>query len=450
MKDYTTFFGKFSGEEAGSPFVIARDRIYQIASTRHDARTAYLKSGDLTLDLVVSSTLAQMEVFEERRVEEDIFLYQKAFIAQALQREIESGAQIKNYKNTKKALEFVLFEVLPLMIDTAYELGELLGVEDKGKKTGREVIDEIVKQETKEKEPEDKLVEVRAMKKRLLSEIPEKGDPILARDIAGVVDTTSVLGNMLNGASVYVVNGQVFRLVKTQTPTPFHISIDGVQYEIKHETYSKNIETRYKEALQNRWKRNAIALFDEQVLVEQVDEKRRASAEPFLEKKEFRYGNLGYIREGDSFYVYWQTPKFAMQNPLSPKEYHPFPATRIGVRVYNDSGYMYATDAIVVDPTAHPFLRNWEGRYEKICILSSGGIDSSALGIVTGLSTGINAFTNGLTMESLDRHGVRSEDARYFDRPLKSSLRRDPSIPRGDAVQQGYRITNEWNLEART
>ena len=450
MKDYTTFFGKFSAEETGSPFVIIGARLYQIASTHNNARTMYLKAGKQTLDLVASSTLTELEAFEERRVEEEIFFYQKEFIAEALQKEVESGVQIRNYKNTKKALEFILFDVLPLMIDTAYELGELLGVEDKGKKTGREVIDEIVERETKEKEPKDKLAEVQAIKERVLSEIPEKVNPIFARDAPAVVDTTSVLGSLLYGAPVYVVNGQVFRLVKTDDTPSFHISIDGVSYGIRHETHYGNIETRYKEALINRWKRRAIALFDEQVLIEQVEQRRRASAEPFLERKEFRYGNLGYIRERDYFYVYWQTPKFAMQNPLSPRVYHPFPATRIAVQVYSDSGTIYAGDTVVADPMVHPFLRAWNRNYEKICILSAGSFDKTAHGIVTGLSTGINAFTNGLTMESLDRHGVRSEDALYFERPLKDPLNRAGRLARDDAIQQGYRITNEWNLEART
>lgn len=448
-------------------FAIAQETLFQV-SDMVGSTESYLQGGNRRFPLVPSGTLSQFEAFERSRLEDAIFDYQREYVAVALQQEIRSRLEVRNDANITSALRFILSEVLPLMIDTAAELGELIGVPDKGAKTGKQVIDEIVAAAapTPLKGNGDRKTEIANLRSKLEASLPsgdirsllpapkgiEKKRKEANPDAKQETDGASLLGKLLGGNPVYVSQGLVFRLARTDAKTdaqlPFCITVNGENYLPLPVLKVPELESNYRKALTASFAREAISLFDEQFTRAAVEVTSPDAFGVFAARNEFRYGNLGYVRKRDGFYVYWEVPKFAMQNPLKPNVYHPFPASKIAVFVNSDGGKMYASNADVIDAMVHPFLNNWETGFQHICILSQGQFGRTAMDIVRKLSTAINAFTNGLTMESIDVHGARSEDARYFGQPLRSSLDHAGRLSRQDAVERGYWITNEWILDS--
>lgn len=321
---------------------------------------------------------------------------------------------------------------------------------DIGTKTGKEVMDEIVTKELKDiEEAGDE--DISGLKQAILARLDERVAPIDPRIGDKEQKPTSLLGKIINNGSMYISHGVVFLLEEGKKEHGIVAQFDG---RVLHATPLiigvGAVEERLREALLTKWKREAVEEFEGQLKeLGKGDKRRKAALERFADRKEFCYGNLGYIREQDHFYVYWEMPKFAMQHPLKPEQYHPFPPAKISVRINSSHGEIHSHGPYVANAMVHPTLKDWETPYQHICILTQRSFGNSAFDIVRHISYAINAFTSGLTIESLDRHGQRDENAPYFGIPLRKSLYHGGQMTREEAVQQGYRITNEWNLEGR-
>ncbi len=445
-----------------SSFAIVNERLYQLTDRLGEAEQ-YICLGNQQFEIVPSASIVDIELFERKIHEGKIFQFKKKYIAEALQQEIRSRYEIVDYDNAVRTMEFILYEVLPMMIDTAYELGDLLHVQKDDVKTGKQVVEELVAEELKKvRLPEKQVMDTAELKCKLEQKIEQEMPAPLFDDKnngaggAEKATATTSLGKVLH-APVYIYGQHAYELVRRgrrdrgeqrdkreQGDIRFHI--DSKDYWLERSIPLATVEKTYQRILQQHFQREALGEMQAQVNLTQ--EKQRSAMERLAERQEMSYGNLGYLRSGTQFYVYWETAPFAMQNPLTPEQYHPFPAARIGVRVNYSNGAVHQNQAIVINPMVHPFLRDWRQGWQPICILDLSSNDSpDAFGIVRRISTAVNAFTNGLTEESLHRHGVLDENAGYFGRPLRESLDHAGRLSREEALRRGCRITNEWNLE---
>ena len=418
-----TFWGRFSDL---SPFIILDEELYQISDINGNENSC-IRSGNVSLDILNPVSILYLETIEKERYRDQIFQFQKQFVAEALKEEIFSRDEIKNFDNVTKALTFILYD----LIDN---------------KTGKEIIDSILAEEEKLVKIDNNADNVAEIRRSIASRLEkEVVTPVIIGD--GKTNNSSILTKLLNGVPVYVSNGRVYKLTEKYDDGGFYVKLKGQIYFIEDLCDINKVEEAYKKATMLDLKKEALNEFDDQFKAANVDKKNLGLIERFAQKKEFRYDHLGYVRDGETFYVFWEVPKFAMQNPLRPKVYHPFPASKVAINVNYSNGQAYHEGSYILDAMVHPFLQNWEAKKQHICILGERPFDNKTYSMVRHLSNTVNAFINGLTIESLKLHGIESEDALYFGAPLKKSLTAVGELSREEAVKQGYLITNEWNLK---
>lgn len=433
-------------------FVIANETFYQISEKEEGI--IYPDSmfcGGLELALTTSGSLIDLERFYRSACKKEIFDYKKKLIQDILQRELMSGKDIKNYRDVKCALKFILEQFLPLMIDTAYEMGELLGVPNNlGVKTGRQVIDDLVKEEVSRIDVEDPSERIQRLKKDIEKQIKPNEIIMHWKDNftypkPNYNGNTSTLGFFTDHVPLYFSRGNVFILTPKDNDDAVFI-IDGKRYSPVHYTNIESFDSAYYAELIKCFEREAITEFDAQFAQVLLDSKSEKGFEAFANKPRFQYGNLGYVRDGDAFYVYWEIPKFAMQNPVKPHLCNPYPAAKVALIIYSSEGKIFrSNEAHCIDPMIHPSLALWNQNFVKICNLSGRYRGSTAQDAMADLSDGINSFVNGLTMESLIRHGSRDEDCYFYGTSLRNILKKVGYLSIENAMEQGYKITNVWN-----
>ncbi|MBI4918513.1 hypothetical protein HY837_01175 [archaeon] len=450
-----------------APFVIANGQLYQISDLVEGKD--FIRSGNINLGLIPSANLAEIELFELNSRSKEIFNYKKRYIEEELDKEFISKSDIKSKENVTTALNFILNEFLPLMIDTSYEVGDLLGVDLKGNKTGKQIIDNIVKNETQIGQGKDLEQDVAKMRKIIEAKQAKGPTPLFPAEkkeeektvlgkitdfLTGKEKTEnpnhSVLGEMIQNVSLYFSKGQVYKLQPAKETEGVTFVINGKNYSLLHFSDLAYFENQYLEQFRRVLQNQALTEFDKQFqkVLEGIANKRNGFDE-FMKKNQFSYGNLGYVRSEDSFYVYWEVPKFAMQNPVKTNMCNPYSPAKVAVRVQASNGAIYLGDhEYIIDKMIHPTLRNWDKQFCDICHLDRKRRGTSAKDAMANLSDGINSFTNGLTQESLRAHGDLSEDAAFFGVSLKKVFEKTGYLSIEDALAQGYRITNVWDVDA--
>ncbi|GEM_PF-6096612 len=419
------------GEES---IVITPERAYQIvAGQSRDT----LRFCGKTWGLFSLGKLNEIETFCHKKDSQEREQLKQEFLQGYLKQQVIEEL-INKKEETVTASKFVATEVLPRLIDTSYELGRALGIELPVPKSGKEVMDDILAQHKKPVSLEEltsqveELVRMHTPTRRKTSVFNEP------------TQAATVLGRLIGTTPVYISRGQVHALQSGNNRTDLLFTINKLTYVLSRKRLALNqFNEQLKQDHLNEQTREAIT--EQQQQTTWVAEFAQNTANTFFDRKEFTYGNLGFVKEGKSVYIFWEVPKFAMQNPLRPTAYHPFPATKVAVRIDVSNGIHIGSTGCVIAPMRHPFLSSWDDPYQKICILDIQSFKVNAKGVVDALAHAVKGFTYGLTLDSLDRHGQRSEDALYFRRPLKEGLGKE--ITREEAVKQGYIITNEWTID---
>ncbi len=445
MHQDETFFSRAAQR---GPFVIFNDQLYHIAGI--DPKAAdFLQAGNHRIALVPGLRVPDVEAIESRFWSQEIFDLKKGFIEEIVNEEMKSRYDQQNAGDLLLAQRFVLRDVLPLMIDTAKSRDELLGIDPGDRRSSAQVIEDIISQEIGAQDAGGKKIDEKQIREALQPYMNFNVEPIYGG--RKVVDKSSVLWQLLGGRDVYVAQGKVFVLRNTPQDVSFNLGGKTVGLtafeDLEGPAEVEDLEAEYCRVVRDLYKSQAANEFEEQIVAELKRRTDTTGLKELVAKKELRYGNLGVVREGSRFYVYWEYPAFAMRNPIRPEVYHPFPKTKIAVVVQASEGRVHHKQgAYVIDPMVHPTLRSWDSRYEHICNLSESSYENSAPEVVRQISDAINAFTNGLNMESIRRHGNRGEDSEFFGRPLKRSLTMVGELTREQALAKGYRITNDWHI----
>lgn len=434
------------------PFVIADETFYQVCEKRPGLVYENVMSGSgLELALIPSGSVQDLERFWRSNKREEILDYKRKFVENNLRRKLMSDKDVQNYDDVKATLKFILEEFLPLMIDTAYEMGELLGVPNiQGVKTGRQVIDDLVKEEIAVFDSEDPSERIKKAKELLEKDLTPVGKLLSWKDNFASPKPeyngrTSTLGFVTDQVPLYFSRGNVFLLNDKDNNTGVVFTINGKKYSLVGYRDAASFDDLFSKEILKILEKEALQDFDAQFEQLVRDTKQEKGFKAFANKPSFNYGNLGYIRQGDEFYVYWEVPKFAMQNPAKPHLCNPYPATKIALKIQASQGKIFRSEeAYCIDPMIHPTLQYWETPFTHICNLTGKFRGHSAENAMADLSSGINAFINGLTMESLIVHGSPDEECRFFGTRLRKILEKVGYITLEEAIQKGYKITNVW------
>ncbi len=439
-----------------SPFLLIDGR-YLHATDRSPRRGKdYLEAGDRRFALEFGCDIARLERFYRESNAEQIGKYKRDFIDAAIQAELRARAALTDDASTANTVRFVMQEVLPRMIDSAAEVGGLIGVQLPPGADGRAALDEILR--NMDRALETQVTDIEALRQAAAEQLRcavrdrlQAPNAIFPRQDAANAPATAplLLDKVLSGVPVAVIGSHLYhtRPATDGDDASWHATVDGTRYSLFPSTSVRAAAQAYTRALQFVYAQEAITEFEDRFHAKAaVTDISKTALEQLVKDERFNYGNLGWVSNEQRVFVYWEIPKFAMRNPLRTDVYHPFPETKVAVALNTSNGEVHAGHAVIVDPMPHPFLRAWDRKFEKICILNHNDVNGTPDGIVHYLATAVNAFTNGLTIESLDRHGARSEDANYFDRPLRESLDAAGELTRAEALERGYIITNEWHL----
>src|SRR3989344_3511033 len=120
MLEQGTLFGRLANRAA---FVIANEHIYQVGKPTQKGSSIHI--GNLRFALTASSTLAQLETFEYDRSAQEIATFKENYLKNTYDTKTLFGEKQKEYQNKAQALEFIVFEAFPRMIDSAIELQQI-------------------------------------------------------------------------------------------------------------------------------------------------------------------------------------------------------------------------------------------------------------------------------------------------------------------------------------
>jgi hypothetical protein len=437
----------------GGHYVLSNAGLY-IPISQDINSNYFLKFDGESHQLQHVATLDQIQSFDEATFRSSRDIYKTRFLQKAL-----DDQKIKFSHNSEAVFgaNFLLRQVLPYLYDSFSELERSLGIVAQTRREGKDIVSEITAKYSKN--TEEKVFTITDFEDE--TQQPNL-DVLVYQNHKPHQFLQTVVGQI---PFLYITPKQVWRAVKTDTERAglLHIGSHNEPTELyffENHKMTCNVLSDIQRLLEHNLKQDAIRdfLIIQDAKIQSATEKQVQENQPtefdietFANQTEFEYESFGWKRKHDSFYIYWKMPKFAMRNPIRTDVYHPFPETKIGLRIDFSNNTPYPQHACIIDKMIHPFLRNWESDYEKICILS--GFDTAKRephDILNSLSTAVNAFTNGLTIKSIKDHGSENETATYFGRPLMSVWEKVGELTREQALEQQFLITNEWHiLEAK-
>lgn len=437
-----------------SPFLILDENLYPVLSRPPRRREDKLVYAGTSYAVADPLSLAWLEKYDSAISQHSIEQYKSGFVKSAIDQCFKTPGEIADKEKAIATVQCIMCSVLPLMIDSPFNMQDPLRVTIPEAKTATDIMQEVYTQNTKgaqtDKDIQKRAIAYREQALRLIPSFPlfEGINPLPEGKYS------SMLGAYINGKPLISIAGEVFALVDGQGEGE---GKDALVVDLGGKTWRQgkmfsvgSLETGYRQYLLSRHATDAVKEFEHQFLKAAEATPERKTLETFVSQDQFSYESVGWVRRGGKYYAYWTIPKFAMENPIRPEAYHPFPATRVGVNVRAEGDRVYSSDtAVVIDPMVHQALRDWTQPMEGICNISEKDYPLTAMGVLIKLYTAINSFINGLSHTSLERHGEASENARYFDKPLKVTFERVGEMSRKEAVRQGYMITNEWHIQER-
>ncbi|MBI5390235.1 hypothetical protein HZB02_02000 [Candidatus Woesearchaeota archaeon] len=339
-----------------APFLIFEDTLYQISDTPREDQ--FLQLGKGRFGLVPTATISQLETFYETLFRTENFDAAQEFIKDEVKNHMKSRQDRTAQKEKVAAATFILKEFFPLLIDTTEELGKTLGIPlpEKDQRTGKQIIDDLLNERTAAMEQHGNEYVIQT----IITDIMKKHGLDAGEERRKTADMPerSLWDMVTERNPVFVYNHEVFYL--DTKPEQACIVINGNAYGLKRIGSTQKLEQAYTKVLERERRRQALEEYRDQIgEMIQGMKAGNIAIEELMQEETFSYGNIGYIRRDGAFYGYFEIPKFAMQNPLNHKEYHPFPATKVSVKIEASDSKVYVDDgSYIINAMVHPFLRN--------------------------------------------------------------------------------------------
>jgi len=441
-------------------FVLYADRLMGI---EEGSGTNFVSFFGSSFRLVPSLQFNQLEAFDSRAYASQILSESRYFVKQTVDREVKAEKDLKGEASRIKALEFIVFDFLPLLYSKKYKTSDHLAeMFDAGKEEGdasgffvrardelQQKLDNDFGTEAKTEEDQSEKVRNRVLaseKERVRTEsiVPVKYTlkelGLTTRDVSD-----SVTGRLTGLQPLYVIDNRVYSLVPVNGRVKKDIvfNIHGKEYvpgEVVSTVsqLSKELSNR-REILSNitalEGSQNDFSLIKEVLAAN--DKKQRQMVE-LARLKEYDLGSCGFVLKDGNYYVYSRIPKFATQDGRDPKVFWTFPTVRVAIQIgWNDKAYTSDSPIVVEAMNYHPCMKNRKEGYSTICNLNRQPSDyrNTPLDMLRKLSDAVNVVMHPLNKESLDAHSGHT----YFGTTLTDILKQE-SLTREQAVGQGYEI----------
>lgn len=449
--------------ERQSSFLFFGNFFYSLEPSSQPSENTFHSFGFIQ-PLVRSLPFDRFEALDERMQSPAIKAYCKDYIAESINRELKAEQEIRAGVAKIKALEFIMYELLPHLVSRNYtdtyttwdalfgkEVNETATIQEESvvERAKRTIAEKLhadfgVHEQEQEENVAERLRLLRLRKEKESVKTDPLFNPAYTLEELGVsaVTSPSILGNITAHQPFYVVDGRVFSLDREDQKGDIFFMVHGKRYvpgkEIeKLSTFIGTLKTR---TLQ-KWQitaletsRDAFAVINETITDSKV---KQHELRELSKLNEYDIEGCGFIARNDNYYVYVTLPKFATQDFRNPTVFWPYEQTKVAIHIGWQDGQVYTTGkpVVVEQREYHPCMYKRDRPFSDICNLEDRNYSPGVQGMVDKLSDGRNVVETPLSKVSLDAHTGYT----YFGVHLDNILRQG-SLTREDAEKKDYRV----------
>ncbi len=395
------------------PVFVLNDRVYVLDEAQKDLKENFFQTTETLHSLEESASLKSLEELAENHFFKEFEKFRNEYLQEVIE-EKEDAINSKNEEDSEdsyKLVDFIVNKVFPYLRSKAVDkskINKLFGVNevdeeikddsellDKTTKNKNEVfISKLITKIEKEKFP------VKKDKKQRVKKL----DVLLGYDLKLEIDinnlpknysSESVLGNIVEGRNVAIIDNVVYHLVESKDDKHEQtLNFKGVNYflvspipvdELKNKFYFELSKKVRIETLKTKVAK------DEQIR-ELLENDSNLSS--LVKKDEYFEEDFGFIRNEEyEYHVFLKVPKHVLKMPddyefeddddydtydddydekprrnkKKKDRYYLFDKVRVAVKVFiNDGRIQYDADPVTVEDYEHPFADGSE--YDLICL----------------------------------------------------------------------------------
>ncbi|MDP3026781.1 MAG: hypothetical protein Q8N63_03665 [Nanoarchaeota archaeon] len=391
------------------PIFLINDRVYSLDEHQGNLRSNFFQTSDngssARRGLIESVTLASLEELTRAHHAKEYDKLERKYLQEVVEERSHSGDG-----SSSKLVDFIVNEVFPYFKrdgQSSARIGKLLGVrtsvtEDKtgkskshkpkGQSREETFVSKLIDGIEREKFQRDGDEERKTKKLDTLLGYDPRWD---VTEFPKDYDPTSILGQVLAGRNVAVVDNVFYNLVWTNSNEHRRVlNFGGKNFALVSPKPMDEVKARYDFELSKGVRVGALRhklTQDEQL---KVLAQRNTNLGELVKKREYHEGEFGFIRDEDdwcdedsgedhsglSYLVFLQVPKHALKAPKGynsddedeyddngrkrkPQEScYWFDKTRAAVRVFlNDDGNITYDKPVTVEDYKHPFMTSETG-----------------------------------------------------------------------------------------
>ncbi|MBI5066287.1 hypothetical protein HZA97_08690 [Candidatus Woesearchaeota archaeon] len=374
------------------PVFILNDRLYILGEAQENLKENFFQTTEkrkkTVHGIVESGSLKSLEELAESHFSEEFEKFQNKYIQEVIKEKEESSERKENYK----IVDFIINKVFPYLRTASGDnskINELFGVKETEKEIQKEselknedqnknedFISQIIANIENEKFSENKKKKKKQKVKKL--DLILGYDPDLEvdrRDLPKNYSFESLLGKVLNGRNVAIINNTVYHLTKSSKAKKSQVlNFSGTDYflvtpmpvqELKNKCYFElskkvRIKTLKTKAANDKKIRDLL--------------ENNSNLESLVNKKEHWEEDFGFIKEDGSYSVFLQVPKHVLKMPEDYKFYYEYPddynheakknnrnryyqfeEVRVAVQLFIEQGKIKYNHPITIESYSHPF-----------------------------------------------------------------------------------------------
>lgn len=393
------------------PVFVLNDRVYVLGEAQEDSKENFFQTTKTVHSLEESASLKSLEELAESHFSKEFENFRNEYLQEVIE-EKEDAINLKieeDSEDSYKLVDFIVNKVFPYLRNKAVDkskINKLFGVNevdeeikndseslDKTTKNKNEVfISKLITKIEKEKFPVKKNKKQKATKRAAKLDAILGYVPDLEVDINNLpqnYSSESVLGNIVEGRNVAIIDNVVYHLVESKDDKHEQIlNFKGVNYflvspipvdELKNKFYFELSKKVRIETLKTKVAK------DEQIR-ELLENDSNLSG--LVRKDEYFEDDFGFIRNEEyEYHVFLKVPKHVLKMPddyefddydetnydkngiLKKKRdrFYFFDKVRVAVKVFFEDGEIqYDKTPVTVEEYEHPFADG--GEYDVICL----------------------------------------------------------------------------------
>ncbi|MBI5066291.1 hypothetical protein HZA97_08710 [Candidatus Woesearchaeota archaeon] len=376
-----------------TPVFVINDRLYVLGEEGNNLEQDFFqttKQGKKTTHkLVESASLNSLEELAETHFFKEFEEFRNNYFKKVIN-EIEGTKVSENYpyEQNVKLVDFIVNKVFPHLRNKEQndeKLENILGIK-RVKNNISEVKENYVRNESLFiteliKKVSQQKFQTKKNKKRKTTKL----DFILGFDQNSNVDVSkfpedykpnSILGKVLEGRNVAIINNEIYALIKTENNGDQSINISETNYSLVSPISLDLVKAKFSFELERK-------LMLETLKVKVAESKkvneilgRDSKIKELLEKTIYEEEDFGFMKEGNHYYVFLKVPEHVLKMPddyvyfngqrnKDKNKYYRFGETKIGVRIFFDGLNTSEGQPRLLDNYTHPFTG---GMNQHVCL----------------------------------------------------------------------------------